>query len=71
MLSPAKVVVPLHSPATFLQSRDGSDEVEKSKSHPSVRPEVNERIDTGVAQSYEQEYCVDVAENITENNILQ
>ena len=63
--SPPKMVVPLHPSATFLYSRDGSDEVEKSKPHPSISPEVNERIDAGVAQSYEQEYCVDVAENMT------
>ena len=68
--SPPEVVIPLDSTATFLYSRDGSNEVEEPESYPSVRPEVNERIDTGVAQSYEQEYCVDVAENITENNIL-
>ena len=49
IFSPPKVVLPLDSPATFLYSRDGSDEVEKSKSYPGVSPEVNERIDAGVA----------------------
>ena len=71
LFSPAEVVIPLNSPATSLNPRDGSNQVEESKSDPSVRPEVNERIDAGVAQSYEQEYCVDVAENMTEILIIR
>ena len=67
--SPAEVVgVPFHTSAAPLDTRDGPDEIEEAVSHAGVRPEVDDRVDAGMAECYEEEHGVDVSENMTKKD---
>ena len=68
IFKPAKIVIPLHAPTALLDARDGSYQVEEAVPHPGVRPEVDDRVDAGMAECYEEEHGVDVSENMTKKD---
>ena len=63
----AHVILPLDFWETSLDTRNRSDEFQKTISDSSVSPEIYEWVHTGVTKGHQEKDRVDVAENVTKN----